>query len=79
MNKKKEKLRERIDYLYEKNRSLLTLQERKIFNLPKDQRKKCGYDRMLIWIDMAEYIFEQQIDKQEQKTLHWFYPQQRTN
>ena len=78
LEKKKEKCRKRIKELYNMSRTLLTLEDKKLFRLPLHFRIKSGYSTMTQWIEMTEFIFQRRMKNDEKNKLTWYFPVRRT-
>ena len=62
----------KIEELYNRNRTHLTAEQREIFTVPIETRQKQGLDAMALWIETAKLIIESKM-KTGQKQSHNVY------
>ena len=66
-------LLEQTRLLYKRDRSSLTMTERRHFSLPLQQRLKRGNHHLQTWIQLVELIFRNS-NGEQQKITNWFQP-----
>ena len=74
IKEKRQRLREKVKELYNWDRSDLTTQEKKHFNVPLQQKIKGGIDNLTIWIRLVEIIFENSEKVRQTKITNWTSP-----
>ena len=68
----KYKCKKRITELYQMSRQGLTIDDKKLFNLPLVYRVKGSVAGMKLWIDRAEMVFQKR--KASSKKIFWWFP-----
>ena len=53
----------------------LTQEDRQIFKLPLQCRKKLSINLMRQWIELTELIFQKPMKKEEKWKIHWYFSQ----
>ena len=68
---RKQKLQDRVTYLYNRGRANLTPKELRYFKLPLDQRLKKGIESMKLQVKLVEAIFKQRGQARQEQIDTW--------